>query len=127
MALSCNPTRFFPKATVEWYIKFDKTNFEVMIKPEESNKYDTIDDGHHLIINNITESDVEDSKIYACVAFYTRLNAPYVGYYIYPRYKLEIVGKTDSVTSISSLLINRFITWRVLYLSDSNEQGYLVK
>ena len=99
MVLSCNSTRFFPKATVEWFIKIYETNFEKLIKPEESNKYDTIDDGHHLIINNITESDVEDSKIYACGAFYTRLNAPYVGIYRYPRYKLEIVGtaETDSL------------------------------
>ena len=91
MVLSCNSTRFFPKATVKWYIKFE-TYFEMLIKPEESNRFDTIDDGHHLIINNITESDVMDSKIYACAAFYTRLNAPHVGFYRFPRYKLEIVG-----------------------------------
>ena len=94
VVLSCNPTRFFPKATVKWYIKIYETNFEMLIKPE-GNKYETIDDGHHLIINNITEKDVENSKIYACAAFYTRLNAPYVGIYRYPRYKLEIVGTVN--------------------------------
>ena len=82
-----------------WLIKtvIGSSTFEVEIKPEESSgKYKTIDDGHHLIIYNISENDVtstEGSKLYACVATYSRLNAPYVGYYRYPRYKLKIVGE----------------------------------
>ena len=79
---------------------------EFRINPESSSKYKTIDDGRHLVIYNISENDTFSynhtkdgvtkpiaSKVYACAAFYDRLNVPNIGYYIYPRYNLEIEGK----------------------------------
>ena len=82
---------------------------EFLIYPEGNSKYKTIDDGHHLVIYNISDNDLFSynhmkngviipiaSKKYACAAFYDRLNVPDIGYYIYPRYNLEIVGKTRS-------------------------------
>ena len=101
---------FFPKPIVHWYIKIMAGSLfieEQIIKPEHNSKYKAIDDGHHLVIYNISINDLFSynhtkngvttqvtSKIYACAAFYDRLNVPGIGYYIYPRYNLEIVGKT---------------------------------
>ena len=103
--LSCNPTRFFPKPVVHWYIRImDGSSFieEFRIYPEGNSKYKTIDDGHHLVIYNISINDLFSynhtkngtiaSKKYACAAFYDRLNVPNIGYYVFPRYNLEIIG-----------------------------------
>ena len=80
---------------------------ETSIISEGSNKYKTIDNGRHLVIFNISENDLLSynhtkngvvtpvaSKVYACAAFYDKINAPNIGYYIFPRYNLEIIGKT---------------------------------
>ena len=116
VVLSCNPTRFFPEPNVRWFVRntIGSTflHEDPIIPIRCSDKYRTINGGRDLVIRDITANDVYSlfingsisnditnnillaSQIYSCAAFYTRLNT-YAWYYIYPRYKLKILGEID--------------------------------
>ena len=147
VVLSCNPTRIFPEPEVLWYIKNFVDSTLINVVPVHtipcSQKYRTINDGHDLVINDITANDIYSlffngtksgdiilaSKVYACAAFYTRLNSNR-GYYIFPRYKLKIVGEADCVhvfVHLCIILTNRFTTRRFLSVFHSKKQSYFVK
>ena len=55
-------------------------------------------------------TSIASKKTYVCAAVYDRLNVP-IGYYIDPRYNLEIVGKTVIITSKASKKISNVINW----------------